>query len=98
MAEVGFGGRHCWVHRVEPKKIDSSGQSEPQVLPTKGRDAFGFGAGSVTVLMNEKSIAGVSGPAPCFARFRPSKGEEWLDPPEFVRANEQALDATVQEW
>ncbi|MDA9400789.1 hypothetical protein [Bradyrhizobium sp. CCBAU 45389] len=27
-----------------------------------------------------------------------SKGQEWLDRPEFVRANGQALDATVQEW
>ncbi|GLR86509.1 hypothetical protein GCM10007857_32200 [Bradyrhizobium iriomotense] len=27
-----------------------------------------------------------------------SKGEEWLDRPEFVRANTRALDATVQEW
>lgn len=27
-----------------------------------------------------------------------SKGEEWLDRPEFVHANGQALDATIQEW
>jgi hypothetical protein len=27
-----------------------------------------------------------------------SKGEDWLDRPDFVRANAQALDATVQEW
>ncbi|MCK9913694.1 hypothetical protein MXD81_31380 [Microbacteriaceae bacterium K1510] len=26
------------------------------------------------------------------------KGEEWLDRPEFERANAQALDATIQEW
>lgn len=27
-----------------------------------------------------------------------SKGGEWLDRPEFVRANGQALDATIEEW
>jgi hypothetical protein len=27
-----------------------------------------------------------------------SKGEDWLDRPEFVRANARALDATVLEW
>lgn len=27
-----------------------------------------------------------------------SRGQEWFDRPEFVRANAQALDATVQEW
>ncbi|MGY8663536.1 hypothetical protein Q3C01_14360 [Bradyrhizobium sp. UFLA05-109] len=27
-----------------------------------------------------------------------SKGEDWFDRPEFVRANAQALDATAQEW
>jgi hypothetical protein len=27
-----------------------------------------------------------------------SKGQERLDRPDFVRANGQALDATIQEW
>jgi hypothetical protein len=27
-----------------------------------------------------------------------SKGQDWLDRPEFVHANAQALDATIQEW